>query len=109
MKTLVECRETEPGVLFRLWEEDGRLWTDYHDMHRSKRMDWRKEMRKVNPKIRGGQEGLYGVGYLAPHERVELERQNPRLKDPDPAISQKAWREFWQSSRSEPFRTVDRV
>lgn len=109
MAVLVEQREVEPGVLWRLWEEDARLWTEYVDLGRKQRMDWRRECRKVNPAIRRDQEALYGVGYLANHEREELKQMYPALGDPDPHVSQRAWREFWQSSRSEPYRTVDRV
>lgn len=98
-----------PGVYSELWEEDGKVFRRYVDTTRGQRMDWRRECRKVNPAIRRDAEALYGVGYLAPHERDELESKYPRLGDPDPVASQRAWKEFWESSRSEPYRVVDRV
>ena len=109
MATLVDRREVDPGVYREAWEEDARLYYVYNDTRVRQRMEYRKACRAVNPAIRRDQEALYGVGYLAPHERDLLEKQCPRLGSADPEERHKAWREFWQSSRSEPYRVVDRV
>ena len=109
MATLIDRRETEPGIFFERWEEDGFMYPRYVDTRRQQRMDERARARSLNPRIHSKQEALYAVGNLADHERVELMRRFPALGDPDPHISQKAWKRFWQSSLSEPYRIVGKV
>lgn len=109
MPTLVDRHEVEPGVFYEIWEEDAKLYSRYRDTQRTERMEMRKACRSANPSIRRDQEAMYGVGYLAPHERHELQSRFPLLNDADPQTQQRAWRDFWNSSHSEPYRTVDKV
>lgn len=109
MATLVDRHECDPGVYSELWEEDAKLYQVYNDTRKGQRMEMRKACRSVNPSIRRDQEGLYGVGYLAPHERVELERKFPALGSQDNEERHRAWKRFWASSHSAPYRTVDKV
>lgn len=109
MATLIDRHECDPGVFSELWEEDWKVYQVYNDTRKGQRMDMRKACRSVNARIRRDAEALYGVGYLAPHERVELERKFPRLASQDHEERHKAWKWFWTSSHSEPYRTVDKV
>jgi len=109
VKTLITRHECDPGVWFELWEEDGKVWRSYTDTLQHQRMDWRAECRKENQRIRRDAEALYGVGYLAPHERVELGWKYPELQAVDPKERADAWERFWKSSRSDPYRTVDKI
>ncbi len=109
MATLVDRHEVEPGVFYELWEEDAKLYSQYSDTQRGARMEMRKRARSANPAIRPDAEGLYGVGYLAPHERHELESKFPALNHNDPATRSRAWKRFWESSHSTPYRTVEKV
>jgi hypothetical protein len=106
--TLISSRQIEPGVFQETWEEDARIYHCYRDEAKAARNSMRAELRKAHPK-QGYDSPFQGVGYIAPHERHLLELKYPYLKNPDPRENFKAWKRFWTSSVSEPYRTVDRV
>jgi hypothetical protein len=108
MATLISRHQIEPGVFQETWEEDARIYHCYRDEAVAARDSMRSELRKAH--VRQGYDSPFqGVGYIAPHERHLLELQDPELKNPDAKLAYKAWKRFWQSSRSERYRTVQRA